>query len=1350
MDAQAEPVAAKGIEVRVWSAEPDSEPAPETPGADVLLDDSIGNVTHKLARAMGGPVYWCVWTTVMPDDHVDGLWEAFAGDLPMLSEALFGKKIKFSGVEAVRKRAQLGAYVCPYAASGHPSRLPPARVAQSVRLLEDLYRDGHVVASRAAPEWAGAAEEPDGTEDVLDALTKAKPVAARDVGTRKVRAQHLVVETGTQVETTDLESVYNATKLQADGIVAATLHRADGSLAFRALERAIKDGHIDAATVDASCRRMMRRGVEDLHYVVRNELVAGTARVNIDHDLLATVSLRTESDAVLAIRSVFETPALVNAVKTVFPRSVARVSDDVLDAGPSNHLSRHVLSTEGKGLNHLVTCIARASPLLEYCKLENAVEVTMARTPGFVPSTVAATFAARKYFMVAQGRSAELVKAMATELSMSPEEAQAELAAYLQSRPTRDSRGVSPLPNGLLATVTTGAEGFSVSIECTCPLVYAERLLWCLRRCTNIGLVTHAADGAEDTQAILKRLQESRANGVEDDIKSRYVLQRLYDADPELFTRNKTPNFRMYSKICGAVDKRQPIAVDSETFASLKETDPDLESVETRGTTYICPEVWCPATQTTMTAEAFKAAGNMCPGQRKGVHLSDVAYWKGASGRYPRLLGPEKHPAGMCMPCCFKKNKGDAEDASYVMSETHSPLPEGRLGRTAGITELLRVGVSSSSAFVSALGYCMGSDASAVVEAIRAVATVRNMLRAKELLTRFVDVRHAGLRAPKYLQFLSTAAGKDHARACGVLDRKFSADDPKSVRSLALFDACEKYKDYLPGGTHSFVLPLAIMAYPTVLIGVFEQMPDGEIVVHTPLGGARSVLPKRGAMIMKTGNSYEPLVDAKTNARDVRADSAYAKTVARSQMQAREFAGVGDLARLQQELLDRGIEVGSHVVMGDTLDVVGVLTVDGVFVPLPEPETCTYDMEGELTWYEDMDSVACGASAENVVSLFKELGEGLEWEHLTRFRPIVSGRDTIALVLDSGTTVPLKPTPEAKVLWSSARDAVVQLSRIAARAPPLGAGDGVLALMDAMHGYLMENHTKEYWVLRHPLCPYTRDVRAARIMELTSPVRGDEVAKDVVSRTVNMMMTRQKRPKKQASDDVDVLVATEDDVVDGGLSAAISVIAAPEDHVDVVRRALSTAVDPQPVFGSPVELAGSWAAPLRGMSMFASDASNFESVAALSAVVGVANPRSTRKEYVDAVVADVVRAIELGDKIETLGLHWTTKDVVVAELAKARKARTPLRSRLSRALLLKDDFKMGPGDLSRALSSRNRYAVVVHPSGAYVSGSGPRSVVLALKDDRMFVAKAGEKMVLSGSQLGKGVSKIISVRTKRA
>lgn len=1344
-------MAARGIEVRVWSAEPAPEAAPETPGADVLLDDRIGIVTHKLARAMGGPVYWCVWTTVMPDDHVDSLWDAFAGDLSMLSEALFGKKIRLSGIEAVRKRARLGAYVCPYAASGHPSRLPPNRVAQSVQLLEELYKGGHVVASLAAPEWAGAAEELDGTENVLEALEKAKPVPARDVGTRKVRAQHLVVETGTHVETTDLESVYNATQLQADGVVAATLHRADGSLAFRALEQAIKEGHIDAASVDGACRRMMRRGEEELQYVVRNQLVTGTARVHVDNKLLAVVSLRTESDAVSAIRSVFETPALVHAVKTV-TRSVARVTDDVLDSGPSNHLSRHIMSMDGKGVNHLVTCIGRASPLLEYCKLENAVEVTMARRPGFVPSTVAATFAARRFFMVSQGRSAELVKSMASELSMSLEQAQAELAAYLQSRPTRDSRGVSLPSNSLMATVTTGPDGFSVSIECTCPLVYAERLLWCLQRCTNIGLVTSSVGAdPEDTQAILKRLQESRANGVEDDIKSRYVLQRLYDADPDLFTRSKTPGFPMYSKICGAVDKRQPIAVDFETFASLKETDPDLASVETRGTTYICPEVWCPATETAMTAEAFKAAGNMCPGNRKGVHLSDVAYWKGATGRYPQLIGAERHPAGLCMPCCFKKNRGDvsedADDPSYVMSAAHSPLPEGRFGRTGGITGLLRAGVPSSSAFVSALGYCMGADPSSVVDAIRAVATVRNMLRAKDLLVRFVDIRHAGRRESQYLQFLSTPAGKDHARACGVVDRKFSADDPKSVRSLALFDACEKYKAYVPGGTHSFVLPMAIAAYPAVLIGVFEQMPDSEVVVHTPLGGARTVLPKHGAMIMKTGNAYEPLVDANTKARDVRVESAYAKAVARAQMQARELSGVGALPRLQQELLDRGIDVRSSVVHGDTLDVAGVLTVDGVFIPLPEPETCTHDMDAELTWYEDLPSVKCSASPANVVSLFKELADSLDWDHLTQFREVKSGGNAIALVLDSGATVPLKPAPETEVLWSDARDAVVQFSRIAAKAPPIGSGDGVLALMDAMHGYLMENHTKEYWVLRHPLCPYSRDTRAARIMELSSPVRG-EVSSDVVSRTINTMMTRQKRPKKQSIDDVDVLAATEDDVVDGALSAAISIIAAPEDHVDIVRRALSTAVDPQPVFGAAIELSGSWAAPLRGMTMFASDASSFESVAALSSAVGVANPRSTRKEYVDAIVADVVRATELGDKVESLGLHWSTNAVVNAELAKARKARTPLRSRLTRALLLKDDFKMGPGDLSRALSSRNRYAVVVHPSGAYVSGTGPRCVVLALKDDRVFVAKAGDKVVLTSSQLGKGVSKIVATRTK--
>jgi hypothetical protein len=1356
MDSQAEPFVAKGVEVRVWSAEPDATPLAETPGADVLLDDGIGTVTYKLARATHGPVYWCVWTTVMPDDHVDVLWDALSGDMSMLSEALFGRKIKFANIDAVRKRALKGAYVCPYAASGHPCRLPPTRTPLSVRLLEDLYSatGAHIVASRAPPEWAGDQVELDGTEDVLEALANAKSVPARDVGTRKVKAQHMVVEPGTEVEATDLESVYNATQLREGGVVAATLHRVDGSLAFRALEQAVREKHIDAASVDRTCRYMMKKGVEELHYVVRNELVAGTASVSMDRDLKASIGLRTETDAVSAVRAVFDTPELVQAIKAV-TGSVARVSDDVLDAGSSSHQSRHVMSMDGKGLNHLVTCLGRASPLLEYRKMENSVEVTMARTPGFVPSTVAETFVARRYFMVTQGRSSELVRAMSTELSISPEEAQAELAGYLQSKPARDSRGVTLPSNGLLATVATGPEGFSVTLDSTCPLIYAERLLWCLRRCANIGSVTHAADAAEDTQAILKRLQESRAIGAEDDIKSRYVLQRLFDADPELFTRKKTAGFKMYSKICGAVDKRQPIAVDAGTFANIKEADPDIEGVETRGTTYICPEVWCPATQTTMTAEAFRAAGNMCPGQRKGVNLSDVRYWKGSSGRYPRLMGAEKHPSGMCMPCCFKKNKNDVEDSEdpgYVMSETHSPLPEGRFGKAAGMTELLRVGVSSSSEFVSALGYCLGSDPSAVVEAVRAVATIRNMLRLKDLLVRFIDVRHAGLREQKYLQFLTTPAGMDHARTCGVANRKFSMEDPKSVRALALYDACEKYKEYVPGGTHSFVLPVAVLAYPSVLIGVFEQMRDGEVVVHTPLGGGRSVAPKHGAMMMKTGNVYEPLVDSKTKARAIRTDSPYSKAVHGSQLQARELSGAATLPLLQQELADRGIVIASNVVEGDTLDVVGVLTVDDVFVPLPEPETCTYDMAGELTWCEDLQDVNCRATWRNVIALFRELAESLDWDHLTHFKEIRSGGNTIAIVLDVGAIVPLKSVPESRVLWSKAHDALAQFSRIAPAAPPSGA-DGVLAMMDAMHTYLMDNHTKEYWVLKHPLCPYPREDRIARIMELTSPVRSDDVAQEVVDRTVNMLMTRQKRPKMKTSHDKDVLVATEDDVVDGGLSAAISVLAAPEDHVDVVRRALSSAVDPGPVFDTPIELSGSWATPLRGMSMFASEASNFETVAAMSAEIGIANPRTTRKEYVDALVADVVRAVELGDSIDGLGLHWTSRDAVLAEIAKARKARTPLRSRLSRALLLKDDFKMGPGDLSRALSSRNRTAVVVHPSGAYVSGSPPRCVVVALKDDKIFVAKVLDGIVLTDKQLNKGVTKIIAerrgVRTKR-
>jgi len=187
-----------------------------------------------------------------------------------------------------------------------------------------------------------------------------------------------------------------------------------------------------------------------------------------------------------------------------------------------------------------------------------------------------------------------------------------------------------------------------------------------------------------------------------------YLLDRMYRADPELFAGTT------YATTCGFVDGRQPVVISEERQKVIDKQYPDsyggvsvpYGSSEEKASKnrYICPNIWCPVSEVSMTLAQLEAAGGKCPlpDEESPEHYNNTDYFDGEN-RHIGFLDPSKHPKGLCLPCCFRKpgkridrcissspgNNNSVqssttttkEKARYVMHFDVVPLPApGRMG----------------------------------------------------------------------------------------------------------------------------------------------------------------------------------------------------------------------------------------------------------------------------------------------------------------------------------------------------------------------------------------------------------------------------------------------------------------------------------------------------------------------------------------------------------------------------------------------------------------------------------------------------------------------------------------------
>ena len=160
-----------------------------------------------------------------------------------------------------------------------------------------------------------------------------------------------------------------------------------------------------------------------------------------------------------------------------------------------------------------------------------------------------------------------------------------------------------------------------------------------------------------------------KAGDDDDDAPRNHVLNMLRRADRVLF---KYPGTR-YATDCARNMMRQPIVLTREELARTDKLYPGGHSgaIINYGSTpelaernaYICPEVWCPRSRVALSRAQFEALGRRCPpvdasnasaSDPEPPILLESGYFDGRA-RHPGFLDRRKHPAGFCMPCCFKK-----------------------------------------------------------------------------------------------------------------------------------------------------------------------------------------------------------------------------------------------------------------------------------------------------------------------------------------------------------------------------------------------------------------------------------------------------------------------------------------------------------------------------------------------------------------------------------------------------------------------------------------------------------------------------------------------------------------------
>jgi hypothetical protein len=161
-----------------------------------------------------------------------------------------------------------------------------------------------------------------------------------------------------------------------------------------------------------------------------------------------------------------------------------------------------------------------------------------------------------------------------------------------------------------------------------------------------------------------------------------YFLHRLYERDPKLFLSKQQGRFDTYSRLCPHNLRRQPVVLTQAEKERMEREAPGSFDPSSKGLIsyssgdgpknwYMCPRYWCLKTDLPMTQEqvdAGECGGKVIPYKAKVVPDDAFIFAFDSEGRnqehvkkdgtyaqhYPGFLSGDRHPDGLCIPCCFK------------------------------------------------------------------------------------------------------------------------------------------------------------------------------------------------------------------------------------------------------------------------------------------------------------------------------------------------------------------------------------------------------------------------------------------------------------------------------------------------------------------------------------------------------------------------------------------------------------------------------------------------------------------------------------------------------------------------
>ena len=192
------------------------------------------------------------------------------------------------------------------------------------------------------------------------------------------------------------------------------------------------------------------------------------------------------------------------------------------------------------------------------------------------------------------------------------------------------------------------------------------------------------AEGEQEGGASPKNINND-SNDDRDDIKMDITglslsnpnpfFDKLQKREPTLFLTENEGGFSAYSRICPWNVRRQPIIltdnekknIDKNHKGSYDESIEYKSSKDGKKYHYICPRYWSIKDGVSLTEEQVKSGkyGSIIPQNAKKVpkgagvfEFTSKKYHTGEDGKYektyPGFLKSDKHPDGLCIPCCFK------------------------------------------------------------------------------------------------------------------------------------------------------------------------------------------------------------------------------------------------------------------------------------------------------------------------------------------------------------------------------------------------------------------------------------------------------------------------------------------------------------------------------------------------------------------------------------------------------------------------------------------------------------------------------------------------------------------------